>query len=174
MPFYPGPGLGGHCIPVDPFYLSWKARQTGFESRFIELAGEVNGKMPRFVVDRVVDALNSASKPVRGSRIHMFGMAYKPNVGDARESPAIDIAQLLLRKGAIISYSDPYVPRMHHADLDLEAVSFEDALKAGVDCAVITTNHRDFDYQRIVAKMPLVVDTRNVLKGMAGDHIFRL
>jgi UDP-N-acetyl-D-glucosamine dehydrogenase len=174
MPFYPGPGLGGHCIPVDPFYLSWKARQNGFESRFIELAGEVNAKMPRFVVDRTVDALNSVSKPVRGSRVHLFGVAYKPNVSDSRESPAIDVAQLLQRRGAVISYSDPYVPRMALAGRDLEAIPFEDALNAEIDCAVITTNHQDFDYQKIVGRMPLVVDTRNVLKGAAGDHIFRL
>ncbi len=174
MAFYPGPGLGGHCIPVDPFYLSWKARQNGFESRFIELAGHVNAAMPRFVVQRVADALNSVSRSVRGSRIHLFGMAYKPDVGDSRESPAIDIAQLLVRQGAIVSYSDPYAPRLSHGDLNLESVAVDDALARGMDCALITTNHRCFDYTTIVARSPLVVDTRNALKGFPDPHIFRL
>src|SRR5471032_1098168 len=114
MPFYPGPGLGGHCIPIDPFYLSWKARQSGFECRFIELAGQVNGAMPEYVVQLVAEALNSTRKPLNGSRVHLFGMAYKPNVGDVRESPALDILELLTRQGAIVSYTDPYVPSLTH------------------------------------------------------------
>jgi UDP-N-acetyl-D-glucosamine dehydrogenase len=109
MPFYPGPGLGGHCIPIDPFYLSWKARQSGFECRFIELAGQVNGAMPEYVVQLIAEALNTTRKPLNGSRVHLFGMAYKPNVGDVRESPALDILELLSRQGAIVSYTDPYV-----------------------------------------------------------------
>lgn len=174
MPFYPGPGLGGHCIPIDPFYLSWKARQFGFESRFIELAGYINSSMPRFVVDRVAEALNSASKAIRGSRVHLFGMAYKPDVSDARESPAFDVAQLLQRRGAVITYSDPYVPVAEHGDFSLTGIPVEAAWAQGIDCAVITTNHRVFDYAEIVRRAPLVVDTRNALKGQPGDHIFRL
>ena len=174
MPFYPGPGLGGHCIPIDPFYLSWKARQNGFESRFIELAGHINAGMPRFVVERIAEALNSVAKPLRGSRVHLFGIAYKADVNDARESPAIDVAHLLRRSGATVSYSDPFVPRLDHGDLDLEAVPADRALAEGIDCAVITTNHSMFDYDAIVAKSPLVVDTRNALNGTHAAHVFRL
>jgi len=174
MPFYPGPGLGGHCIPIDPFYLSWKARQNGFESRFIELAGHVNANMPRYVVGRVTEALNSASKAVRGSRVHLFGMAYKPDVSDPRESPAIDVAQLLQRQGAIVSYSDPHVPVVEHGDFRMEAVPESTAFALGFDCAVVTTNHQAFDYDVIVKRSPLVVDTRNVLKDYPQAHIFRL
>jgi UDP-N-acetyl-D-glucosamine dehydrogenase len=174
MPFYPGPGLGGHCIPIDPFYLSWKARQNGFESRFIELAGHVNATMPRFVVERVFEALNSVGKALKGARVHLFGMAYKPDVGDARESPAIDIAQMLQKRGATVSYSDPFVPEIDHAGVRLRAIPEERAFADGIDCAVITTNHRAFDYDRIARSAPVVVDTRNALRGRAGQHIFRL
>ncbi len=173
MPFYPGPGLGGHCIPIDPFYLSWKARQSGFECRFIELAGQVNGSMPEYVVQRVSDALNSVKKPINGSRIHLFGMAYKRDVNDMRESPALDVLELLIRRGAIVTYTDPWVPRLaegHHA---LTSMDTETAIADGVDCAVITTDHSAFDYARLAA-MPLVVDTRNALKGLSGPNIFRL
>src|SRR5918996_84187 len=125
MPFYPGPGLGGHCIPIDPFYLSWKARQSGFECRFIELAGHVNGSMPGFVVDRISEALNSKKKAINGARIHLFGVAYKKDVNDLRESPALDIIELLHRRGAILSYTDPYVPELHHGDLCLKTIPDE-------------------------------------------------
>src|SRR5262249_32164204 len=114
MPFYPGPGLGGHCIPIDPIYLSWKARQNGFECRFIELAGHINGSMPHYVVERVVDALNTAHKAVNGSHIHLLGVAYKRDVADMRESPALDVLELLAKRGAHLSYSDPFVPELHH------------------------------------------------------------
>ena len=174
MPFYPGPGLGGHCIAVDPFYLSWRARQSGMESRFIELAGAVNAGMPRHVVERVVDALNSRSLAVRGSRIHLFGVAYKANVNDTRESPAIDIAVLLRRRGAIVGYSDPFVPVAREGPLALEAVPFEDAFAAGMDCAVIVTDHAGVDYAEIARRAPAVVDTRNALRGIEGAHIYRL
>ena len=174
MPFYPGPGLGGHCIPIDPFYLSWKARQSGFESRFIELAGHVNASMPHYVVERVADALNSQSKAVNGSRVHLFGMAYKADVGDIRESPALDIARMLVRRGAIVEYTDSFVPTVQDGDLCLTGRSMEDALAEGVDCAVITTDHRGVDYEQIAQHVPLVVDTRNVLKGGAGGNVFRL
>jgi len=174
MPFYPGPGLGGHCIPVDPYYLSWKARMNGFESRFIELAGHINAGMPRIVVERVAEALNDVGKPVKGSRVHLYGVAYKPDVNDTRESPALDVALLLAQRGAVVSYSDPYVPRVDHAGLRLEAVDEREALARGVDCAVITTHHRGFDYAALVARAPLIVDTRNALKGYQGPHIVRL
>ncbi len=174
MPFYPGPGLGGHCIPIDPFYLSWKARQNGFESRFIELAGHVNAGMPRYVVERVAEALNSRSRALRGSRIHLFGMAYKPNVSDIRESPAIDVAELLLRRGAEVTYSDPFVPSVRVGRAALDAVAAERALAGGIDCAVITTDHRGVDYRDVARRAPLVVDTRNALAGIDAAHIFRL
>jgi UDP-N-acetyl-D-glucosamine dehydrogenase len=171
MPFYPGPGLGGHCIPIDPFYLSWKARQSGFECRFIELAGHVNGAMPEFVIERVTDALNSAKKSINGSRIHLLGVAYKKDVGDVRESPALDILELLHRRGATLSYSDPFVPSLKVDGLALNSV---EAAKADADCAIICTNHSSFDYESIVKKFPLVVDTRNALKGNSSKKIFRL
>ena len=127
MPFYPGPGLGGHCIPIDPFYLSWKARQNGFECRFIELAGQVNGSMPAFVVERVGEALNSQKKSINGSRIHVFGVAYKKDVSDMRESPALDVIELLHRRGAILSYTDPHVPALEHGGLSLVSVPEREA-----------------------------------------------
>lgn len=174
MPFYPGPGLGGHCIPIDPFYLSWKAKQSGFESRFIELAGHVNSGMPRYVVERTAEALNSRSLAINGARVHLFGVAYKPNVGDTRESPAIDIALLLQERGAKLSYSDPYVPRLSEKTIQLDAVTLDAALTNGIDCAVITTDHQRFDFGDIARRAPVIVDTRNALKGHVGDHIFRL
>ncbi len=174
MPFYPGPGLGGHCIPIDPHFLSWKARQNGFESRFIELAGHVNAAMPRYVVERVAEALNSRSRAIRGSRVHLFGMAYKPNVSDVRESPAIDVAELLLRRGAAVTYSDPFVPALRAGAVSLDAVTVDAALANGMDCAVITTDHRGVDYRAVARRAPLVVDTRNALAGVDAAHVFRL
>ena len=174
MPFYPGPGLGGHCIPIDPFYLSWKAKQKGFESRFIELAGHINAGMPRYVVGRIADALNSRSCAINGSRIHLFGIAYKPDVSDIRESPAIDIALLLQERGAVLSYSDPYVPQLSEQNLALDALDPETALTEGIDCAVIATDHRGFDYEAIAQRAPVVVDRRNALKGIDRDNIFKL
>jgi UDP-N-acetyl-D-glucosamine dehydrogenase len=171
MPFYPGPGLGGHCIPIDPFYLSWKARQNGFECRFIELAGNVNGAMPEFVITRVTDALNSVKKSINGSNIHILGVAYKKDVGDVRESPALDILELLHRRGATLSYSDPFVPSLKIADMCLNST---DPGNGSVDCAVICTNHSSFDYDALVKKFPLIVDTRNALRGRISSGIFRL
>jgi UDP-N-acetyl-D-glucosamine dehydrogenase len=173
MPFYPGPGLGGHCIPIDPFYLSWKARETGFECRFIELAGHINSSMPEFVVTRVSEALNSQKKAINGSRIHVFGVAYKKDVSDLRESPALDILEMLHRRGAELSYTDPYVPTLHHGKLCLKSVAEADAAD-GIDCAVICTDHKAFDYKSMAARFPLVVDTRNALKGVKAKNIFRL
>jgi UDP-N-acetyl-D-glucosamine dehydrogenase len=172
MPFYPGPGLGGHCIPIDPFYLSWKARQTGFECRFIELAGHVNSSMPGYVVDRIGAALNTKKKAINGARIHLFGIAYKRDVSDMRESPALDILELLHRRGAELSYTDPYVPALKEGDLCLQSVA-EDQVD-GIDCAVICTDHRAFNYAAMPARFPLVVDTRNALKGHDAPNIFRL
>ena len=174
MPFYPGPGLGGHCIPIDPFYLSWKAKQNGFESRFIELAGHINAGMPRYVVERIGDALNSQARAINGSRVHLFGVAYKPNVSDIRESPAIDIALLLEERGARLSYSDPHVPRLSEKTLVLDSIDPDEALQGGIDCAVITTDHAGFDYEDIARRAPVVVDTRNALKGVERNNIFKL
>jgi UDP-N-acetyl-D-glucosamine dehydrogenase len=174
MPFYPGPGLGGHCIPIDPFYLSWKARQSGFECRFIELAGQVNGAMPAYVVQLIADALNSQKKALNGSRVHLFGMAYKPNVGDVRESPALDILELLSRQGSAVSYTDPYVATLAHGAETLQSVPVAAALTAAADCYVICTNHDAFDYAEIVKGATVIVDTRNALKSHTGPSIFRL
>ena len=172
MPFYPGPGLGGHCIPIDPSYLSWKARQYGFECRFIELASHVNGSMPEFVVERISEALNSVKKPINGSRIHLFGVAYKKDVSDMRESPALDILELLHRRGASLSYTDPYVPKLQHGELNLSSTTEHHS--DGIDCAVICTNHRAFNYDAMVGRFPLIVDTRNAMKNVDADNVFRL
>jgi UDP-N-acetyl-D-glucosamine dehydrogenase len=172
MPFYPGPGLGGHCIPIDPFYLSWKAKQSGFECRFIELAGHVNGSMPEYVVERISEALNSCRKAINGSRIHLFGIAYKKDVSDMRESPALDILQLLHRRGAELSYTDPYVPSLKEGAVCLRSVAEDEV--SGVDCAVIATDHKAFNYANMPGRFPLVMDTRNALKGNTAKNIFRL
>ncbi|HZU27617.1 MAG TPA: nucleotide sugar dehydrogenase [Bryobacteraceae bacterium] len=173
MPFYPGPGLGGHCIPIDPFYLSWKSKQAGVEARFIELAGYINGQMPHFVVDKIQNALNEAAKPLKGSRVHVLGVAYKRDIDDMRESPALDIILLLQRRGAKISYSDPYVPKLRLDGIDLES---QDSLEAAAaaDCCVVVTNHTDFDYDGILERAQLIVDTRNAYKGRQSTKICRL
>jgi UDP-N-acetyl-D-glucosamine dehydrogenase len=172
MPFYPGPGLGGHCIPIDPFYLSWKTKQAGIEARFIELAGYINGHMPHFVADKVQNALNDAGKPVKGSRIHVMGVAYKRDIDDVRESPALDVLLLLKRRGAVVTYSDPHVAALHVDGLDLESLPEESA--AAADCVVIVTDHSAFDYQALLDRASLVVDTRNALKGFHSNKIVRL
>jgi UDP-N-acetyl-D-glucosamine dehydrogenase len=172
MPFYPGPGLGGHCIPIDPFYLSWKTKQAGIEARFIELAGYINGNMPHFIIEKVQSALNEVSKPVKGSRIHVMGVAYKRDIDDVRESPALDIIHLLLRRGATVSYSDPYVPEISIDGAKLQAG--DDADIAEADCVVIITDHKAFDYNDLASKAKLIVDTRNALKGFSGSNIVRL
>jgi len=172
MPFYPGPGLGGHCIPIDPFYLSWKTKQAGIEARFIELAGYINGQMPQFVVDKVQNALNDAGKPVKGSRVHIMGVAYKRDIEDLRESPALDVILLLERRGAVVTYSDPHVPTVRLNGHALTACPEESA--AAADCVVIVTDHAAFDYPALVERSRLVVDTRNALKGIVSDKIVRL
>jgi UDP-N-acetyl-D-glucosamine dehydrogenase len=172
MPFYPGPGLGGHCIPIDPFYLSWKSKQAGIEARFIELAGQVNGQMPHFVVDKVQNALNDHTKPLRGSHIHLLGVAYKRDIDDVRESPALDVIHLLLRRGARVTYSDPYVADLSHEGLDIQALPQSEAARA--DCTVIITDHKTFDYKALVRDAQLIVDTRNALKGVRSANVQRL
>ena len=172
MPFYPGPGLGGHCIPVDPYYLSWKSKQAGIEAQFIELAGRINGQMPHFVVEKVQNALNDAAKPLKGARIHVLGVAYKRNIDDVRESPALDLLLLLNQRGAIVSYSDPFVPTLRLDGLDL--ASQPQQVVRSVDCAVIVTDHAAFDYRALVEECLLIVDTRNALKGVQSSKIVRL
>jgi len=176
MPFYPGPGLGGHCIPIDPFYLSWKTKQAGIEARFIELAGYINGQMPHFVVDKVQNALNEHVKPLKGSHVHVLGVAYKRDIDDVRESPALDIIHLLEKRGAKVTYSDPFVPKLRADGFlphPMEAVDAMEA-SAAADCVVIVTDHKSFDYPCIVEAAKLIVDTRNALKGHASEKIVRL
>jgi len=172
MPFYPGPGLGGHCIPIDPFYLSWKTKQAGIEARFIELAGYINGQMPHFVVDKIQNALNDAGKPVKGSRVHILGVAYKKDIDDLRESPALDVMLLLQRRGATISFTDPYVPQIQLDGIRLEAQP--ESVAAEADCVAIITDHSAFDFSAVAAGARLIVDTRNALKGVNAPHIVRL
>jgi len=172
MPFYPGPGLGGHCIPIDPFYLSWKTKQAGIEARFIELAGYINGQMPHFVVEKVQNALNEFRKPVKGSKILVFGAAYKRDIDDVRESPALDIMHLLRKRGAEIGYVDPHVPELR-LEGEIMHTTSADAV-SGADCVVIVTDHSCFDYQALLRDAPLIVDTRNALKGVKSDKVFRL
>ena len=174
MPFYPGPGLGGHCIPIDPFYLSWKARQSGFECRFIELAGQINSSMPQYVVERVAEALNTVRKPINGSHVHLIGVAYKRDVNDMRESPALDILELLSKRGARVTYSDPFVPALKHDGHDYSSVDLPAALATTPDCCVICTDHSGFDYDALLQSGTLIVDTRNALKQHQSPSIFRL
>jgi UDP-N-acetyl-D-glucosamine dehydrogenase len=173
MPFFPGPGLGGHCIPIDPFYLSWKTKQAGIEARFIELAGYINGQMPHFVVEKIVNALNDHSKALRGSHVHIVGVAYKRDIDDVRESPALDILHLLTMRGARVSYSDPHVPSIRVKDQLLRAEPLE-PMAAAADCVVIVTNHTSYDYPALAACSRLIVDTRNALKGVESKNIVRL
>jgi UDP-N-acetyl-D-glucosamine dehydrogenase len=167
MPHYPGPGIGGHCIPLDPHYLSWKARLSGYEPRFIALASEINSSMPQFVVNMVADSLNDHWKCVRGSKVLVLGVSYKPNILDVRESPALEILHLLNRIGARLSYSDPYVPNVCAGDLLLTGRPLTAELLRESDCVLIVTNHRDFDYEMIVRESALVIDTRNATRAYA-------
>jgi UDP-N-acetyl-D-glucosamine dehydrogenase len=177
MAFYPGPGLGGHCIPIDPFYLSWKAKQSGFDPRFIELAGHINGGMPHYVVDKVADALNTRQKAVNGSKILVLGVAYKRDIDDMRESPALDVIGLLHARGAAVSYADPHVPEVHGREwpggFDLHAVAVTPASVREYDSVVIVTEHQAFDYQMLVENATLIVDSRNAIRGQ-HPHVFRL
>jgi UDP-N-acetyl-D-glucosamine dehydrogenase len=173
MPFYPGPGLGGHCIPIDPFYLSWKTRQAGIEARFIDLAGYINGQMPEFTVAKIQNALNDRGRALKGSRIHVLGVAYKRDIDDIRESPALDIIHLLRRRGALVSYSDPHVPSLT-VDGDVLCSAPMPEAAGDADCCVIVTDHVDFDYERLPRVARLIVDTRNALRFSKADNIVRL
>jgi UDP-N-acetyl-D-glucosamine dehydrogenase len=177
MPFYPGPGLGGHCIPIDPFYLSWKVKEVGFEARFIELAGHVNGAMPHHVVDKINDALNSQSKAIRGSSVMILGISYKRDIDDMRESPALDVMGVLAQRGAKLSYHDQWVPALSGRDWpgghDLASVPCTPETLAAADCVVILTDHRSLDYTAIVKHATLLVDSRNAIKG-SYPHLFKL
>src|SRR5947207_1805911 len=177
MPFYPGPGLGGHCIPIDPFYLSWNAKQSGLEPRFIELAGAVNSAMPHAVVDTIPDALNVHKKPLNGSRILIAGLTYKRDIDDIRESPSLDVMAILHQKGARLSYVDPYVPklaaRQWAGGYDLTAAAADRSSFAAAECVAILTDHRAFDYRSMIDAAPLIVDTRNAIQ-QRYPHVFRI
>jgi UDP-N-acetyl-D-glucosamine dehydrogenase len=169
MRFTPGPGLGGHCIPIDPLYLSWKLKALNYNARFIELASEINTNMPRFVVSKVQDALNDVGKPLKGSQVLVLGAAYKPNIDDLRESPSLDVMGLLMAKGAKVEYHDPYIPKLKHETIDLTSVpDMMQAVKSS-DCVVIITNHSVYDYGEILKQAKLIVDSRNAI-GAAGKN----
>jgi UDP-N-acetyl-D-glucosamine dehydrogenase len=168
-PFYPGPGLGGHCIPIDPQYLAWKLHTLNYHFRFIEVAEAINFSMPQYVVTKVTNVLNEVKKSVNGSKILILGVAYKANIGDLRESPALDVIELLVEKGAEISYNDPYVPHFKLVDQEFTSVSWENNL-SDFDCVVIITNHSLYDWERIAQESAIVIDTRNALKGISTDR----
>lgn len=174
MPFYPGPGLGGHCIPIDPQYLAWKLRTLNYKTRFIEVASEINGQMPRYVVERVISAMNEVGKCLKGSRILIVGVAYKRDVSDVRESPALDIIELLHERKAHVDYADPYVPTLTLKETTLAAVPLDEEHLRSADCVVIVTDHRAFDYASIARVTSLIVDTRNAMADIMGSHICRL
>ena len=174
QPFYPGPGLGGHCIPIDPFYLSWKAKQFDFRTRFIELAGEVNTAMPYFVIDQIAGGLNEHSKSIKGAKILVLGLAYKRDVDDLRESPSLTILELLRERGAKVAYNDPFFPtvgRGRHYDLNMTNTAMDNL--SAWDAVVIVTDHTSYDYAEIVAQSQLVIDTRNATKGIISEKIVR-
>ena len=177
MPFYPGPGLGGHCIPIDPFYLSWKAKQNGFDPRFIELAGQVNGAMPHFVVEKIGDALNARQKAINGSTILILGLAYKKNIDDIRESPSLDVMTLLHQKGARLKYADPHVPALTakawHGGFDMKSEALTADALADADCVVVLTEHSSVDYGMVARSSALIVDTRNAIAG-SHAHVVKL
>ena len=177
MPFYPGPGLGGHCIPIDPFYLSWKAKQSGFDPRFIELAGQINASMPHFVVDKIAEALNRDRKALNGSTVLILGLAYKRDIDDIRESPSLDVMTVLRERGARVIYTDPFVPqlpaRAWHGGEDLTSQPLTPVSIAAAACVAILTEPRGVDYQWVLQSAPLIVDTRNAIAGRHG-HVYKL
>ena len=163
VPYYPGPGLGGHCIPIDPFYLTWKAREYGMHTRFIELAGEINSSMPTYVVDKISDALNKQGKPINKSNILILGLSYKKNVDDMRESPSIEIIKLLKSKGSNVAYSDPYFkefPKIRNSNFNMKNVVIKEKNLSNSDAVILITDHDDFDYKFIKKYSPLIIDTR--------------
>jgi UDP-N-acetyl-D-glucosamine dehydrogenase len=176
QPFYPGPGLGGHCIPIDPYYLTWKAREVGLPTRFIELAGEVNRGMPEYVIGRLTLALNDRGKSVKGAKVLVLGLAYKPDVDDVRESPSFELIEKLEHLGAQVDYNDPHVPkthRMRNYDLEMTSVDLLPRSIAGYDCVLIATNHSAYDWQLIADNAKLVIDTRGAMRHVNGrrEHI---
>jgi UDP-N-acetyl-D-glucosamine dehydrogenase len=170
MKFTPGPGVGGHCIPLDPHYLSWKLKTVNYTARFIELAAEVNSHMPDYVVGKVADALNAERKAINGSSVLILGVAYKPNVGDVRESPALDVIHLLQERGAAVAYHDPFVPDLTDEGFAIQSVALTDDVLQAVDCAVVVTDHAAFDWAWIAAQTPLLVDTRNAIPDVGNGH----
>jgi UDP-N-acetyl-D-glucosamine dehydrogenase len=176
MKFLPGPGLGGHCIPIDPLYLSWKLKTVNYSARFIELASEINTSMPRYTVSKVQDALNTRKKALNGSKVLVIGVAYKPDIDDLRESPALDIIHLLGQKGAQVSYHDPFIKSLNHDEIKMDSVKDLDAAVKAADCVVIVTNHSSYDYKKMLAEAQLIVDTRNALglHGQTHDKVVRL
>lgn len=176
MKFMPGPGLGGHCIPIDPLYLSWKLKTLNYSARFIELASEINTAMPRFTVSKVQDALNDHKKPLNGASVLVLGAAYKPDIDDLRESPSLDIIHLLGEKGALVSYHDPFISSLNHDEIRMESVKDLNKAVREADCVVIVTNHSSYDYPAILKNAKLIIDTRNALKthGQKIDKVVRL
>ena len=174
MAFYPGPGLGGHCIPLDPFYLSWKAKEYGFTTRFIELAGEINDAMPHHVVERAMELLNEQGKPLKGSRVLLLGMAYKRDVDDLRESPALKVARLLLERGAVLDYHDPYIHKLQLNGQDYCSITLTPEALQRYDLVIITTDHSNVDYRLVVENGKLIFDTRNALHDLKGGNIHKL
>jgi UDP-N-acetyl-D-glucosamine dehydrogenase len=172
MKFTPGPGLGGHCIPIDPLYLSWKMKALNYNARFIDLASEINTNMPRYVVSRVLEAMNDRGKTLKGSRVLVLGVAYKPDIDDVRESPALDVIGLLQKKGAQVEYHDPYIPHIHHEYEDWQMDSIADLMKAvkESDAVIIVTNHTTYDYPAILAEAKFVFDSRNALGKLARGN----
>ena len=174
MPFYPGPGLGGHCIPIDPLYLSWKLRTLNYTARFIELAAEINSHMPDYVVGKVANALNDERKAVKGSEVLILGAAYKPNVNDTRESPALDVLHLLRQKGAVVSYHDPYVPVLSGEGIELQSVDLNEQSLSDADCVLIVTDHDLFDWEFISTWAHLIVDTRHAVENSGSARVVYL
>jgi UDP-N-acetyl-D-glucosamine dehydrogenase len=170
MPFFPGPGIGGHCIPLDPYYLAWKMKTLDYRARFIELAGEINSSMPEYVVMKVVDALNARAKSVKGSRILILGIAYKKDINDVRESPALDVFRILERKGAVLCYNDPYIPEFFEGPLTFNSTALSEQLLESMDCAVLVTNHSAYNYQWLVDHSNIFVDTRNATKSVVDSR----
>jgi UDP-N-acetyl-D-glucosamine dehydrogenase len=174
MPFYPGPGIGGHCIPVDPYYLVWKAREYDYHTRFIELAGEINDYMPSYTVERAAEILNSSGRPLKGAKILILGVTYKKDIDDMRETPVLKIIGLLEKNGAQVFYSDPYVPEFVHNERTYKSVEINSETLRSFDLVIIATDHEKFDYHLIYKYSPLILDTRNALKNIRDPRIFRL
>ncbi len=180
MKFTPGPGVGGHCIPIDPLYLSWKMKEMNYNAKFIELASEINTNMPRYVVGRVLEALNDRGKTLKGNKVLVLGAAYKPDIDDVRESPALDVIALLRKKGAVVEYHDPYIPHIHHEHEHwrMDGIADADLMKSvkAADAVVIITNHKSYDYQAILDAAQFIFDSRNALKkiGKESPKVVRL